>query len=624
MARYSADSREQVRDAIDMLDLVSARTELRRAGASSHTGLCPFHDERTPSFSVDPLKKVYHCFGCGAGGDAFRFVMETEGVDFPGALELLADRYGVALEREQEDPAAAARRQRRERLLELLARTAQYYARCLWEADEARHARATPERAGAGGGGGARVRGGLRAQRLGPHAGALAAGRLQRPGAARRRGGPALVARRVAVRPLPRAADVPAVRRARAGAGLRRAASAATPTRPSTSTARESELYQKRRRLFGADRARVEAARAGEVVVVEGYTDVLALHQAGLTATVGLMGTALAEEQMSELARLAPRVALALDADASGQEAMVRAARVAAARSLELRVVELPAGSDPADLVAAEGADAMRARVQGSVPFARFRAERVLGGAELTSADGRDRALAQLREVLSELAPSALREELVRMAAGRLGLSETLVASLGAAPARGAGGRRRAAGRARGVRGRRWIAARRPSARSWPCASPCPRRGAGPWRSVDLERHFTGAPVRRAAAHLRANLVDPLARPGPGGRRPVGAAGRAVAARHAAAGRRGDAEGAGASSWRPPAWTARSPPPAPTHAWTSVSWRPSGWRSASGWTARWRRRWRGEDEAGSVCANCHAEIEGGVAIVPTRSTSEAV
>ena len=123
MARYTPDSKERVRDAVDMVALVSARTELRRAGPSSYQGLCPFHDERSPSFGIDPAKKVYHCFGCGAGGDVFTYVMETEGLDFGGALEWLADRFGVQLEVEAEDAQAAERRRRRDRLLELLDRT---------------------------------------------------------------------------------------------------------------------------------------------------------------------------------------------------------------------------------------------------------------------------------------------------------------------------------------------------------------------------------------------------------------------------------------------------------------------------------------------------------------------
>src|SRR6185436_10563326 len=141
MARYTQESREKVRDAIDFAELVGARTELKRAGQNRLQGLCPFHEERTPSFGIDPVEKLYHCFGCGAGGDVFSFVMETEGLDFGAALEWLAERANVELERESEDPRDAARRVRRDRLLALLERTAAYYVRVLWESADAAPAR---------------------------------------------------------------------------------------------------------------------------------------------------------------------------------------------------------------------------------------------------------------------------------------------------------------------------------------------------------------------------------------------------------------------------------------------------------------------------------------------------
>src|SRR5947209_9505855 len=137
MALSTNESRERVRETIDFIELVSARTELRRAGPARYEGLCPFHEERTPSFGIDPQQKVYHCFGCQASGDVFTFVEETDGVDFKGALELLAERCGIELERESEDPGEAERRARRERLLELLDRTTAYYERVLWESKEA-------------------------------------------------------------------------------------------------------------------------------------------------------------------------------------------------------------------------------------------------------------------------------------------------------------------------------------------------------------------------------------------------------------------------------------------------------------------------------------------------------
>src|SRR4030081_3082329 len=126
-ARYSAHANAQAPDAVDMVDLVSSRTELRRAGANRFEGICPFHEGRTPSFGVDPVKKVYHCFGCGAGGDVFTFVQETEGLDFIGALEYLADRYAIELEREDEDPRAAERGRKREPLYEPLERATALY-----------------------------------------------------------------------------------------------------------------------------------------------------------------------------------------------------------------------------------------------------------------------------------------------------------------------------------------------------------------------------------------------------------------------------------------------------------------------------------------------------------------
>src|SRR5947209_13313690 len=124
MTRYTSDSRDRVRDAVDMVALVSERTELRRAGAGEWVGRCPFHDERTPSFGVNADAKVYYCFGCQASGDLFTFVMETEGLDFVAAMETLADRFGVQLETVSADPEADARRARRDRLQGLLGRAA--------------------------------------------------------------------------------------------------------------------------------------------------------------------------------------------------------------------------------------------------------------------------------------------------------------------------------------------------------------------------------------------------------------------------------------------------------------------------------------------------------------------
>jgi DNA primase len=183
----------------------------------------------------------------------------------------------------------------------------------------------------------------------------------------------------------------------------------------------ENELYHKGRQLFGIDQARGPAARAGRVVAVEGYTDVLALHQAGVTESVAIMGTALTQEQMAELGRAAGTVYLALDADRAGQDAMLRAARAAKERKLDLLVVDMPEGSDPADLIARDGPDAFRDRLTGAREVPDFHARRLVAQADLGSSRGRDHVLEEVRPLVAELGGRpATRDELVRYLSDRL------------------------------------------------------------------------------------------------------------------------------------------------------------------------------------------------------------
>jgi DNA primase len=169
------------------------------------------------------------------------------------------------------------------------------------------------------------------------------------------------------------------------------------------------------------DRARAPAAGAGRVVVVEGYTDVLTLHQAGITEAVAIMGTAFTQQQLAELPYLAKTVYLALDADRAGQEAMLRAARGAKDRDLELLVVGMPDGTDPADLVADQGVEAFADLVDRAMTVPEFEARRVLADADLGTPRGRDRALERIRPLIESTAPnSATRQELVRFVADRV------------------------------------------------------------------------------------------------------------------------------------------------------------------------------------------------------------
>ncbi|HEV3322919.1 MAG TPA: DNA primase [Solirubrobacteraceae bacterium] len=512
MARYTQASKERVRDAVDFVELVSARTDLRRAGANSFTGLCPFHDERSPSFDIDPAQKLYYCFGCQAAGDVFTFVQETEGVDFGGALELLADRCGVELEREREDPREAQRRRGRERLLELLARTSAYYERCLWDSDEALRAReyllgrglreevlrefhvgyapSAWDRVLSGS-----LRGGFTEAEL------YASGLAQR---SQQNGRPYDRFRARIMFPL---ADL----RGRVlGFGARALREDQRPKYLNTS---DNTVYHKGAHLYGAHLARAHAARAGQTILCEGYTDVIALHQVGMRNAVGLMGTALTPEQVGGLVRMAPTVLLALDADSSGQEAMLRAATLASKRKLELRVVPLPAGTDPAELVQREGAAGIERTIEASVPFVRFRVQRVLDSGDHGSPEGRDKMLDELRPVFAVLAPSALRMELTRMVSERLDLPESLAERTLAAGGRAAAQDTKSAPESGGrTRAPRTAVVSRGESTERAFLAQCivePEPGARALAELDPSEHFTSDVLRRAALHLRKHLANP-------------------------------------------------------------------------------------------------------------------
>src|SRR6185436_3001760 len=384
MALFTKDTIDRVRDAVDMVHLVSEKTDLRRVG-SRWTGLCPFHDERTPSFSVNAEEKLYYCFGCGEGGDAFKFVQQTEGLEFQEAVELLAERSGVQVEREEDDPRAEQRRRRRERLHALLERAAGFYAKYLREAGEAAPAREYLSSRGLSEDVLLEFRVGYSPSAwdrmlLGARQSGFTEEELVAAGLAQRGRGGGLYDRfrgRIMF-PL---ADA----RGRVlGFGARQMGEGRGPKYLNTS---ENDLYHKGRQLFGIDIARKEAMKSSRFVVVEGYTDVLALHQAGIREAVAIMGTAMTQEQLAELAKVGDSnrrgsVFLALDADRAGREAMLRAARLAEDRGVDLRVVDMPEGTDPADLVSAEGADAFIQRMDRAAPMIEFQVRRVLADAD--------------------------------------------------------------------------------------------------------------------------------------------------------------------------------------------------------------------------------------------------
>jgi DNA primase len=531
MALISGESLERLKGAADIVEVISAHTDLRRQGAR-WVGLCPFHEERTPSFSVDAQDKLYHCFGCGVGGDVIKFVEEKEGLGFAEAVELLADRYGVELEREREDPRAEAQRQRRRRLQQLLERSAAYYANYLWESKEAGKAR----------------------EYLASRGLAESVLRDFGVGFAPSAWDKILVAGQRAGFTVEELRGVGLVQKGRQGGEYDRFRSRIMfPIRDArgrtlgfggramrddqgakyVNTA-ETDVFHKSKILYGLDRARAAMTKANRAVVVEGYTDVLALHQAGLDGAVGVMGTAITPDQVATLSGVVDEVVLALDADSAGQEAMLRAQRVAGGRRMRLRVASMPKGVDPAELMAEEGgAERFREMVDGAGELTDFQVGLVLDRTDVSSPVERDRALAEVAPILAGMGEGASQSELVRRVADRLDLEPAMVmgrvvASTPATGGPGAGGDEYRGG---GTGGRGAPGGHGPAALE---GHPGPAPGARPVELTSRERrerallamcialpdpgagylerlgegHLSGS-GREAAAFLRAHPKDP-------------------------------------------------------------------------------------------------------------------
>ena len=414
MARIKHESVEAVKAAADMLDIVGSRTQLRKAGAR-YVGRCPFHEERTPSFSVNPVDKLFYCFGCGKGGDLISFVRETENVDFTGAIEWLGDRFRVPLEYEETSPAADAARKRRERLYAVLEQATSFYERYLWETAEGE-----PVRAYLAGRGLSEKT--CREFRLGlsPTAPALtrkaAEKGFTRPelaaaGLANRRGNDYFAGRLMF--PL---ADA----RGRVVGYSARKLREDDPLQAKYVNSPEGDLFHKSSVLYGLHLARHAIAKEERAIVVEGNTDAIALRQAGLEPVVASMGTALTEGQLAELKRLTRRLYLCFDADAAGQAATLRGMELAASLGFEVKVVPLAPGLDPAD--AAESFGELLGRAESYV-FYRVRIE-------LDRAADRQEAFVRVREVLSGFEDSPERQDAMRLVADRLDLPAETQAGL--------------------------------------------------------------------------------------------------------------------------------------------------------------------------------------------------
>jgi len=409
----------ELKNRVDLVEIVGESVLLKKAGRN-FVGLCPFHSEKTPSFTVNPDKQIFHCFGCGAGGNVFTFLMKHQGCGFPEAVEKLAVRYGIPLPQKAQGPHRRHDKTERESLLEIHQIAAGFYHRILMESPEGRSATAYLKKRGISDAT-------LRAFQIGyaPKGWDRLTAYLLRQGiraeSAFRSG---LIIPKEKGRGYDRFRDrilfpIRDLEGRIIGCGGRVMDAAL----PKYIISPESSLFVKSRSLYGLDRARKTCRESGSVYLVEGYFDVITLHQHGIENTVAPLGTGLTADHIRLLKGFAGTFYLVFDPDAAGVAAVERIIPALIRENVSARVVALPDGKDPDAFVLERGPEAFSIMADQSLPVMSFliRCAKTRHG---LSSEGKRRIVADLENVLTSIDDGVNRSILIQEVAESIGVQE--------------------------------------------------------------------------------------------------------------------------------------------------------------------------------------------------------
>ena len=419
---------ETVRERTDIVKLVSGYLTLKKSGHDSFSGLCPFHTEKTPSFSVSPGKGVYYCFGCGAGGDAIRFLREVEHLEFAEAVEHLAKEARVTLRYEGDTPSERRAASRRQALHRANEEAFELYHEMLLDGREGEDAREYLKTRGvdrdtavAFGVGYAPGYPDFLLRRLQPKG--ISAEILVESGLAVRDQETGNVRDRFRGRITFPVHDLSG--RA-VGIGAR-ILPGGRDEGPKYLNSPETPIYRKGEVLYNLHRAKSAASKSGEILAVEGYTDVIAMVRAGLENTVATCGTALGEGHFRLASRFAQRMVLAFDSDEAGARAAERAFAFVEQFPVQPVVLILPEGLDPADFVTRHGGDALRELAARAEPLVEYMIRRIVGRHDLTSIEDQSAAVAAALPILESLSDPVRQSEYAHLLAEQAGVTEASV-----------------------------------------------------------------------------------------------------------------------------------------------------------------------------------------------------
>lgn len=386
------DKVQEVRERAAILDIVSDYVSLRKSGANFQ-GLCPFHGEKTPSFNVNPARGIFHCFGCGAGGNVFSFVMRMEGISFPEAVKLLARKVGVTIEDRPPTLQEKRRQDERDSLYRIQELAVGFYRRILLEDAAGRPGRRYLEQRGVDEATSAAYRLGFAPDRWDALSRYLEQKKVplevaEKLGLVRRKEGGGYYDT-FRNRLLFTIADVH-------GHPIGFGGRVLDDSLPKYINSPESPIYRKGEVLFGVDMAKPAMREQGSAIIVEGYFDHLALYQAGVRNVVATCGTALTEAHLKLLQRYAGKLYTLFDSDSAGKKATLRAMDLVLAAKMPAHVVELPVGDDPDSFLKGFGADAFSGRVAKALPILEYFVRDLIRTQDTGSVEGKGNVLADL------------------------------------------------------------------------------------------------------------------------------------------------------------------------------------------------------------------------------------
>jgi DNA primase len=423
MSQFPRNFIDDLRLHADIVSVVGDVVSLKKTGAT-WKGLCPFHNEKTPSFHVNREKAFFHCFGCSTGGDVIKFVELHEKVAFPEAVRMLAARFGLAIPDDSEARDETTSAAEREALLKVHEEAAAWFqtqlagpagGRMRQQLDARGITKETGDLLGLGCA--PSTRDGLKSYLLERK---FELSLLLRSGLVVQRDSGEVVDRFRGRLMIPICRD--------SGSVIAFGGRATEPDQvPKYLNSPETPIYSKSRTLYGLHLAKPSIRKLGRAILVEGYFDVAQLVQAGITPVVASCGTALTTQQAQLLRRFTSRVVLSFDPDAAGQGAAVRSCELLVNEGFEVNVAVLPAGADPDALVQERGREGYLAELKQSVPYLEFLVRKAAAGHELTSDEGRRRFLHEMLEVASRIPDAAARDQFADRIAARARITEEVV-----------------------------------------------------------------------------------------------------------------------------------------------------------------------------------------------------